>query len=152
MVFYPREVPQGTSSRSEKATLDAELARDCGLAGPVDCELSFDRSGGRIRVSVEWDCTVAQDCARCAESFDLELSGSFEALVVPESETVDEENLVYRDETEKVDLGNVLYEEILTSVPLMPLCRQDCKGVLGVEQLVKIDPRWSALGKLKSGN
>jgi uncharacterized protein len=65
---------------------------------------------------------------------------------------------------DQVDLSPAIYDEIMTNLPLKPLCRTDCKGI-PVEGVVfeyddevtnskkkvadEIDPRWEALKRLK---
>ena len=54
-----------------------------------------------------------------------------------------------------VDLSPVIYDEVLTSLPLKPLCNESCKGIITAEGAEKeldgqtYDPRWEALLKLK---
>jgi hypothetical protein len=52
-----------------------------------------------------------------------------------------------------VDLGSAIYEEIVTSLPMKPLCSEDCKGIemqrdVGTRMSKnESDPRWEALKK-----
>ena len=67
----------------------------------------------------------------------------------------------YRDE--KIDLGEVVREQLYLALPMKPLCQEDCKGlcpVCGVNrnretcscQQEWVDPRMAALAELKIRN
>lgn len=67
----------------------------------------------------------------------------------------------YRDE--KIDLGEVVREQLYLALPMKPLCQEDCKGlcpVCGVNrnretctcQQEWVDPRMAALAEWKSRN
>jgi uncharacterized protein len=67
----------------------------------------------------------------------------------------------YRDD--KIDLTEVVREQLYLALPMKPLCREDCKGlcpVCGVNrnretctcQEVWVDPRMAALKKWKTSN
>ena len=67
----------------------------------------------------------------------------------------------YRDD--KIDLTEVVREQLYLALPMKPLCREDCKGlcpVCGVNrnretctcQEVWVDPRMAALKKFKTSN
>ena len=67
----------------------------------------------------------------------------------------------YRDD--KIDLGEVVREQLYLALPMKPLCREDCKGlcpVCGVNrnretctcQQEWVDPRMAALKKWKTRN
>jgi uncharacterized metal-binding protein YceD (DUF177 family) len=65
---------------------------------------------------------------------------------------------------EVVDISSAVYDEIMTALPLKPLCSQDCRGIEfsgggvsfesvtsvdGGDNEKPVDPRWEALKKLK---
>jgi len=52
----------------------------------------------------------------------------------------------------ELDLSPAIYEEIMTALPLKPLCRESCKGIdlgAGRREEEPVDPRWEALKKLR---
>ena len=96
-------------------------------------------------------------------------SRSFDLLYRPlESERGSDEVAINEAETEigyypgeSMELEDSLREQILLAVPIKSLCRYDCKGlcpVCGVNRNQQLcdcdqhqpDPRWAALGELKS--
>jgi uncharacterized protein len=56
-----------------------------------------------------------------------------------------------------VDISSAVYDEIMTALPLKPLCSEDCRGVEfggdggGSGKGDAVDPRWEALRRLKFG-
>lgn len=66
---------------------------------------------------------IALHCARCLNEFLCDINFKF-----------DEEILVSQDgsnilENEKVDLSNLILENILLNIPIKPLCKVQCKGL-----------------------
>ena len=62
----------------------------------------------------------------------------------------------------KIDLGEILREEVLLAMPMKAVCDEGCKGIcsgcgaeLNDEECrcePEIDERWAALGALKTGD
>jgi len=117
---------------------------------------------GTIRADVSFDCT------RCLEPVTKGLEIPFEDVFVEAGEQP------ARDETEiaveeldespvvgdKIDLKEVVREQILLALPDQVFCKQDCKGLCpkcGANRNLidckcaddEIDPRWAALKNLK---
>jgi uncharacterized protein len=74
----------------------------------------------------------------------------------------EEIDLVFDDASGDVDLAAFIFDEILLSVPMKPLCSEECRGIrvggdpaISVEYLRQqprqtVDPRWKALEKLRN--
>jgi uncharacterized protein len=136
----------------------------------VDCriERAEDLSvhvRGHLRAALELEC------GRCLESYTLPLDQELELFYLPHrpedrDESEDEVELSDRDmvvayyEGERLDLGEVLREQLFLAVPLRPLCREDCRGLCaacGANRNVvscactpemPADPRLAVLGRL----
>lgn len=78
------------------------------------------------------------ECVRCLELFDAPFSGDFDAeyrpsidvrtgLPLPRPE--DEETFVI-DHNHELDLGEVLRQVALIALPMQPVCREDCPGIV----------------------
>lgn len=107
--------------------------------GAVDCriERGEDRSvhvRGRLRA------TLGLECGRCLEAFELALDQALDLFYLPhragdQDETEDEVELSDRDVVvayyagERLDLGDVLREQIFLALPLRRLCREECRGL-----------------------
>ena len=151
MMFYPREIPSGRISRAQVTRLEPDLVVDSGVGGDISCTAEFDRVGMRIHAAVTWQCTAELQCSRCAEHFQLPIAGSFETMAAPAGVADETDEFVFVDEAFEVDLRPALYDDIMTTLPLMPLCGEDCQGPLGTAEATvqQSDPRWDALSQLK---
>jgi uncharacterized protein len=146
--------------------LEEESAR---LAQPV-------RAVGRVRkgivqVDVEGVISgeVEAECTRCLQPVTHRLDVPFKAaFVTEENYTSEKEAEVRRDDLdvsiydgEKIDLTDLVREQILLDLPTQILCREDCKGLCqkcgaNLNEMVncnceenETDPRWAALKNLK---
>ena len=99
------------------------------------------------------------ECARCLEKFHstVELDVC-ELFLAPGHEPEDEES--YRISGTDLDLEPMLRDAVTLSLPLNPLCKEDCKGMcaqcgrdlnLGPCDCTEdaTDPRWAALDALR---
>jgi uncharacterized protein len=121
----------------------------------------------RLKGKLETDLEVA--CARCLELVVLPLKRSFDLLYRPLGTDAGHEELSVTDaeaeigyyEGEGLLLEDTLREQVLLSVPLKALCREDCKGLCPhcgrnlnegecscTEQME--DPRWAALKEIRT--
>ena len=123
---------------------------------------------GEIRVSGHINVTMEADCDRCLEAARFPIDSDFNLFYRPEdtSPAGSEEAEIDEGETEiafyegsGLELKDILREQILLSMPMQRVCREDCQGICPVcgqnRNLVKcgcevktVDDRWSALKKL----
>jgi uncharacterized protein len=119
----------------------------------------------RLRGSLEVELDVT--CVRCLEPFPVHLHEAIDSIYLPQSANVappDEEERglrvddmnvgFYRDD--QIDLGHMVFEQIVLALPMKPLCKPDCLGLCpacGANRNVtpcdcsreEIDPRWAGL-------
>lgn len=118
----------------------------------LDGEEGFALEGGTLRCHVErgdddtvhvrgrLQAQVALSCGRCLEGFTLALDQEVDLFYLPheagqEQEEEDEVELSDRDvvvayyEGDRLDLGDVIREQLYLAVPLSRLCREDCLGL-----------------------
>lgn len=133
------------------------------FADGLACRYDVDRTPHGIVVSITFKGRAVLECARCLEDYELPVSGSC-SLLAREAED-DEEcgfteddtlEFVYDGDSPVIDAGQVIYDEVMTALPMKPLCREDCAGVVRenggpFEDAGDkgSDPRWDALRKLK---
>jgi uncharacterized protein len=133
----------------EGLAVDADLDEE---ALRLEGEDSFVLVDGRLRSRLErgddesvhvrghLDARMQLDCGRCLEPFDLTLAQDLELFYLPhESDAVqedeDEVELSDRDMVvayyrgRRLDLAEVVREQLLLAVPLKRLCREDCRGL-----------------------
>jgi len=138
--------------------------------GPVEVDLDADRRGEQITLRGRAAIEAEQDCARCARAFPFRLEA--EVLVfsdrrgsdVPEDEEALERegDVLYHDGIE-LDLDEPLRQALILEVPVVQLCRPDCRGLCphcgrdlneGPCSCAPPagDPRWEGLKSLKDNS
>lgn len=125
---------------------------------PLELDLRVESVAEGVLVTGNVRGTAIAECGRCltetAELVDVSLTELFAYPGSKTDETTDDE--VNRLVDDRVDLESVIRNEIVTELPLTPLCKPDCQGLCTgcgerLEDLPKdhshelIDPRWAAL-------
>lgn len=131
------EVPEEVEFEQPLSELNKALER--GGAGDYECRepvrvgLSHYRSGTDLFFDGAIESTIVGQCARCLEDYSFSSATDFHFLVTPRGDgdgTDDAEDVeltVY--EGEEVDLGPLVCERILLSLPTTPFCKEDCRGI-----------------------
>jgi uncharacterized protein len=122
-----------------------------------------------IRLRAGYEGNFEMPCARCLDPVAQRLDEHFDLLFRPSG--VDAEGSEHSISTSDTEIGyyeggrlaveDVLREQVLLSLPARALCQQDCKGIcprcgknrnaeLCACETSQIDPRWTALGDLRS--
>ncbi|MBN2037923.1 MAG: DUF177 domain-containing protein [Chitinispirillaceae bacterium] len=159
MVIDIRTIPAGHSVVKQETGLDEYAADLPRLVAKVSCEAAIDRNGSECYVRLRFESTLEMSCSRCLKEFLFPVSGETR-LVIKERQSNygkapgdDDADFFYDSRHLDIDLGPVLFEEILTSLPLKPLCTPECEGITVESDVQKedaaVDPRWEALKKLK---
>jgi uncharacterized protein len=136
---------------------------------PMKLEGSVDKFGEAVTIRGHGEARVEETCARCTRTFERPLA--IDILIYCDRRGSDAEadtrqleqegEVVYHDGV-SVDLTEPVREAVILAQPMNPLCREDCRGLcagcgadLNVEPCrcgaPAPDPRWAALGRLKSG-
>jgi Predicted metal-binding, possibly nucleic acid-binding protein len=150
---------------SGEIDLDTEFARltsDVAVKGEVTKHIAQTDVRGEMATKVEIDCT------RCLQPVAQELKIPFDvSFITPEYDTQAKEAELNKSDLEmavfegdKIDLTELVREQILLNLPEQTFCKENCKGLCpkcgGNLNLVdckceenEIDPRWAALQDLK---
>ena len=109
---------------------------------------------------------VAVPCARCLAPARIDLTAPIRMTYRPGIEVEEVDREVTEDDIDfstyhgdVIDLGKLFREQILLSLPMQTICREDCKGICPVCgqnrnlaecgcQLKAPDDRWAALRNL----
>jgi uncharacterized protein len=152
-------------------TGELDLGDPAGLwDGPasVRAAMHVDRSGRGVVIRGTFDGDVALICSRCVEPFRFRTEDRFDLYCEVElgarpgeERELDEDDLdvTYLEEG-RINTDHLLRENILLSLPVQPLCREDCRGLCpqcGANLNLgscgcptpREDPRLRVLGKLK---
>ena len=116
----------------------------------VEGENAFRLESGRLRGHVDLDdeatvhvkghldVQLGIDCGRCLEPLSVPLEQDLDLFFLPHRDDGDEEDeveLSERDlvvayyEGDRLDLGEVVREQLILSVPMKRLCQEGCKGL-----------------------
>ena len=146
--------------------LDVEFSQRLeGLEAEADFKATLSRIGPDVLVRGEVRAKVALDCSRCLESYDTDVTVSFDLSFGSEQDLKEGEYELNMEDVSRalvgddvIDLGQVASEQVLLNVPMKPLCSDDCKGLCptcgadlnagdcGCEQPAS-DPRFDVLKK-----
>lgn len=125
----------------------------------IDLDLRLESVAEGVLVSGTAAATAVGQCARCLiEVTEPVVAGIRELFAYPDSATAatTEEDEVPLLVDDRIDLEQVVRDEIVTALPMAPLCRPDCRGLciecggrfddLEPDHSHEIlDPRWAAL-------
>jgi uncharacterized protein len=158
-----------------RGALEDTDATATGTDGKLDVRLS--KSGNDVVVRGRIDIDLTTQCARCLKDVMLHLEHPLTALMVPASEihgksrgarrdgdgdevelTAEELDVVtYSGET--IALDDLVRDELVLEIPIVPLCSDDCAGISPppappgeVNGEAAIDPRLLPLLRLKKLN
>jgi uncharacterized protein len=95
--------------------------------------------GDSIHVRGHLSAPLRLECGRCLEPFAVGLDQDLDLFYLPhrpdddrqeedEVELTDRDMVVAYYKGDRLDLGEVVREQCFLSLPLKPLCREDCRG------------------------
>ena len=102
----------------------------------VKGELVVEKRGNIIEIKGVIHYTLRLTCARCLEEFDKDMDEKVHLLlrkgkerILREKELTDEDIDTVYITTDVFDIAPEIRDIILLSVPIKPLCKEDCKGL-----------------------
>lgn len=126
-----REIAPGELSREE----------DYRVIAPVLLEATTSRTRDAVRIDGQAATTLELDCSRCLEAFPLPVRARFHLSYLPadqapqgsdELEVGDDDiNTAYYREG-LIDLAELVHEQLYLTLPMKPLCRDECLGLCPV--------------------
>jgi len=131
------KLPPGTTREFEFSDPLSELSPEVELTAPVEGRARLLRTSRGILASTEYQTALRQECGRCLSPVVVQIQGLSDdefqpkvdvgtGLVLPEQpESVE----LAIDERHVLDLTEVIRQDLLTRLPLRPLCERDCPGL-----------------------
>lgn len=139
------------------------------LVTPASLVFDIHKDKTKFRLVGRVTTRLEMPCSRCLEPFTVDVDAPFDLRYQPQSElqhSVGEHEVKADDvdtafyENDEIDLGQLMEEQFLLSLPMKPLCSDDCKGLCATcgTNLNKAacnctiqweDPRLAALKALK---
>jgi uncharacterized protein len=160
------KAPVGTSLVNDFHEDDIQLDDDIHVVGPLDGHVRMRRTNQGLLIDGWVDLTLKLSCNRCLKEFEQPTRVTFEEQFYPTVDVVtglplapfDQEEIFPIDAHHEIDLTEAIRQNMLTALPMVTLCREDCKGLcaqcghdlnLGpCECKPEIDARLSVLEKL----
>jgi len=129
--------PPGATRQFDFSDSIAAVAHDVPLRGAVRGHARLTRTSEGILVHSEHVAPVTLECARCLNDVHAQVRGVLDEEFLPsvdlrtgvpvDAEGEDDQSRI--DEHHEVDLDEVLRQNILTALPLQPLCEAACPGL-----------------------
>jgi DUF177 domain-containing protein len=151
--------------------IEAELETDADafrIVEPVSLAFDIRKSNEQFQLTGRVRTTLELPCSRCLEPLTSPVDAEFDLRYHPRTTTAggDERQVDEADfssasyENEEIDLGQLIRERLYLSLPMKPLCREDCLGLCpdcgtnlnrGTCDCTRTweDPRFAALKALK---
>jgi uncharacterized protein len=168
MILPIKRIPDGHSVLSQKVEINGEQAHWLTVKN-LSCRAEIDRIRSQLYVRLFYTGSALLECARCLSQFESPIQGDFRIVCVHASDVGKEEknsefseeeiDFVFSNTTDEIDVAPLIYEEVMVSLPMKPLCSEQCRGFEVekketserriAEKDKPIDPRWEALKKLK---
>jgi DUF177 domain-containing protein len=114
---------------------------ECTFLGPLRVQLSVAREYDHIRAHGRVAATVHLGCSRCLTEFDAAIDAPFTVFYMPaaagvfqdeEVELTEEDLISATYDGDEIDFVGGISEQVLTEIPIKPLCTEDCKGLCPV--------------------
>jgi uncharacterized protein len=107
------------------------------VIGPVKLDIDLTRSEDRCRLAGRVTAPLELSCSRCAEPFAWPVDAAFDLSYLPQTakagegeQEVQEEDLgIAFYDGQVIDLGQLMREQFYLSMPMKPLCSEQCKGL-----------------------
>lgn len=112
------EVPEIESIKKEGIT----------FTQPVQVEGTVTTDSGKMELDVNLKTEVQQVCSRCLDEFREELNVSLDEVWAKKVSDDDMDTLLL-SEGDTVDLTDLLTKSIISSLPIQPICKEDCQGL-----------------------
>lgn len=150
--------------KPSEVNLDSEEAK---LINEVKVDGKLKKGIAQTDVQGTIAARIVVECSRCLQPHEQSLEFPFTAVFVsPENYTEEKEaelNIADLDVSitvdDKIDLTELVREQILLAIPIQLLCREDCRGLCqkcGTNRNLidcrceekEVDPRWQGLREL----
>lgn len=137
---------------------DVEYMGEYPLKKPVTVTGKVTNRAGLVTLSISMVYVFSAPCDRCGLPTETEYEVTLEKSLAPEIAGTDNDDIILVEDL-KLDLDELVYTEVVISLPMKHLCQADCKGICpscGKNlndgkcncETKQIDPRLQALADL----
>jgi uncharacterized protein len=131
------KAPVGTSLVNDFHEEDIQLDDDIEVIGPIDGHVRMRRTNQGLLVDGWVELTLELSCNRCLKTFEQPMHVDFEEQFYPTVDVIsgmpldpfDEDEIFPIDAHHEVDLTEAVRQNVLLALPMVTICREDCKGL-----------------------
>jgi len=131
------KAPVGTSLVNDFREEDIQLDDDIEVIGPIDGHVRMRRTNQGLLVDGWVELTLELSCNRCLKTFEQPMHVDFEEQFYPTVDVIsgmpldpfDEDEIFPIDAHHEVDLTEAVRQNVLLALPMVTICREDCKGL-----------------------
>jgi len=113
---------------------------DCGFkVHEIDVQCFVEKILKNVSIKGRIDTGIELECCRCLAEFDLPVEIEFKYVLMPAGDLGEKElELTYEDlehsyyETDTINLGQIIAEQVVLQIPVKPLCTVSCEGLCPV--------------------
>jgi len=110
------------------------------FASPLQVNVDISRAGSNYILEGNLSGILKLTCSRCVEFFPNEISSDFNIILsaLPDSNVEDDIELDEKDmqvdffSGDEIDLDDIIRSQIYLTLPMKPLCGNDCNGLCPV--------------------
>jgi len=110
------------------------------IVAPVSLAFDIDKDKQQFRLAGTVKTALELPCSRCVEPFTWPVDAEFDLRYQPHAlNTGDGEREIEEDDlstafydNDEIDLGQLMREQFYLSLPMKPLCRDDCNGLCAI--------------------
>ncbi len=105
---------------------------------PVHADINVRLLGEEIFITGRFTACLSFVCSRCLSPFELNVDSLFDLVYLPEELDIVKDQLDDEDMgqlffySQKIDLKEVILEQLNLTFPVRPLCAKDCQGICPV--------------------
>jgi len=140
MIIDVDRLPQdGLQICKDFEVLSAEIIEeDAVFLSPLYVELSIKKSGDNVFIKGQITTNISFVCSRCLAPYEFPVDSAFDIVCIPEELDVVKEQLEEEDlgqlfyHHRKIDLREIVMEQLNLTFPLKPICSEDCHGICPV--------------------
>ncbi len=105
---------------------------------PVHADINVRMVGEEIFITGRIATCLSFVCSRCLSPFEFKVNSCFDLVYLPEELEIVKDQLDDEDisqlffYSQKIDLKDVILEQLNLTFPVRPLCAKDCQGICAV--------------------
>jgi uncharacterized protein len=140
MIIDVEKLPkEGRKISKDFEFLSAALVEESAVfLKPVHAELIVRKAGDEILIKGKIATSLSLICSRCLVPFESSIDSKFDLVYLPEELDVIQDQLESDDINKlfyyngKIDIEEVILEQLNLVFPVKPLCSDDCQGICPV--------------------